>query len=52
MNIEIHIEVNIRLEVFGFDLIKSLLNKTLLFLLITISLHYTLLFITTLKFKR
>ena len=39
MNVEIHLILNVGLQVFGFDLFLTLLDKTLLFLLITFSLH-------------
>lgn len=51
MNVQIDIVVNVRLEVFGFDLIKSLLDKTLLFLVITFSLHSRFIVYHNIKFS-
>lgn len=51
MNTEIKLVLNVRLKEFGFDLIKTLLDKTLLFLLITFRLHSLFIVYQYIKFS-
>lgn len=51
MNTEIKFVLNVRLKEFGFDLIKTLLDKTLLFLLITFCLHSLFIVYQYIKFS-
>jgi hypothetical protein len=51
VNTEIKLVLNVRLKEFGFDLIKTLLDKTLLFLLITFRLHSLFIVYQYIKFS-
>lgn len=51
MNTEIKLVLNVRLKEFGFDLIKTILDKTLLFLLITFRLHSLFIVYQYIKFS-